>query len=990
MSSCSDEEVSDSESSDLLKTIDNFQPVSDIRPNSGIFSTTIFMETYYEDLVFFPESITFPPIYPNSIAYSKLLLTNPGINTAFVELELNDTICFTINQTELSIPPGGSQSLIVTFQPKSPGEKFIELIIRGNSTMKVPILGKCLESPIDLTPQDDPSWNVFKNEKSTITVNIENKNLVKAFQVSISTNSSAFSLENEVYDIAPAETLPLIITFNPDLHVAQFPRLTLRCDEIGQKISRVFNLCERKPVKVIDFGLVAEGEEVKRKVTLPSTENLPKIEPPFDGFFSGNVFTISFRSNEIDQYKAIIELEQIDLEVIAESIILPYDLDQNSLRIRNITSRPIKLLFQIAPNTLKIEPEELTLQGKSGAVLDILRLSTATGIITPNLTITYKRDDGLRHKSQYQLPDLFEIPIPEDDDDTMVEFEEEEEEDIDETLDLKSIPQIIVHPSFIPFFQMTNTITKASTFFVSGCDDFELQVPKWLKVSQEIDVEMPIEVACPSLPSSVVGTEISISSAGYAKKILPILAYKGKSDVHCPEKAVLIYSMDDHYTTEVTVENDGDRLAFVLLTAAEDTKYNVRVNPIAAVIRPNSSEIFEFVVDSEPTHDLNVPIIMYSGDEILRQMKASISPTDFFSVAFQQVPVIDEIEPFREYLSKVDAKEYASFFKKMVQINKLTLQSSPRSATKRIMADVTRVDFFNTNSSHFQLMNASNVPLAFSIYSLHKSVLVEPANGVIRPYSESQILVQLKGPLDSTSIEIRTEDGGISIPVTKTKSITPYQIKKNVFHHFKIDQEYIDFGICDIGGVRKINVKLTNFNDSALNVIINSHKKSWRGFIQAFVYPPSIQLNAFEKTEMILEFHPSDNMKYKEVLLFNCNGDKVKLKVEGQGVTMRSPDFIGTESKSLEFPVCEVGRIKRGVIKVMNKSNRQTNITVLVTPPFVCTHQSVDLEAKRYVDFPVHFVPKVAGSFNGIVRFKSSASDSFAVQLRGTAIDSEF
>jgi hypothetical protein len=93
------------------------------------------------------------------------------------------------------------------------------------------------------------------------------------------------------------------------------------------------------------------------------------------------------------------------------------------------------------------------------------------------------------------------------------------------------------------------------------------------------------------------------------------------------------------------------------------------------------------------------------------------------------------------------------------------------------------------------------------------------------------------------------------------------------------------------------------------------------------------------------------------------------------------PDF---EVETLNFGVCEVGRLSRGILRILNKKSQQSTVAVAVKPPFFTTTDSIRVESNCFVYLSIHFVPPEEGPFQGVIRFEPDNSRAFAVPVLGS------
>ena len=159
-----------------------------------------------------------------------------------------------------------------------------------------------------------------------------------------------------------------------------------------------------------------------------------------------------------------------------------------------------------------------------------------------------------------------------------------------------------------------------------------MRIPKCFIIDENIDGDQPIVVECKPLQKSVIFQEIEIFSNNFLPKHLPVIAYKYGSDISCEESYQLCYGVNQ-YSVKIEVKNNGNRIAFVVFTSGTENNFNISVNPVSSLIYPKSASTFEFLIDS-PHLPTEIPIVMYFGDEILREIKAFLDPNNFFAKIF--------------------------------------------------------------------------------------------------------------------------------------------------------------------------------------------------------------------------------------------------------------------------------------------------------------------------------------------------------------------
>jgi hypothetical protein len=513
----------------------------------------------------FAEAVAFAALYSNSIAHQKVLITNASITTEYVQLSIDGDAAFELRTAELAIASNSTESAIVSFRPLADRQYSGILRVQGNAPAAVNLTGKCLQPPIDITNQEDPCWSVPVAESQTWHFSVVNRSLQHRFTVKFATNSAAFSVTDPEVELDPASRRDVEVNFNAALEISASPKLTAICEASSQVIKRKFFLTKPTPLTKVDFGAVAIGNSTKKSLLLPSPIS---VEPPFSAVVSRQTGKshITFAPSSPGNYQSLVHFDEFDLELIGEAVPLPFKIEAESQRIENLIDEEICLSFHIDPATVAIDPEQLSIPPLSTAFYVVAGESRSGAI----LTVTW--NDVV---AKFELPPI--IPDPPESQSPQI--------------------RIAAHPSFLSFFQLESDCPQTRSLIVTGCDDFELEGPKWCRFPAEIEVDSPIGVTVRSLSRATMASAIKIDCERSAPLIVPVIAYRGKSEITFPDEAVLAFS-EDCYVAQIEIRNAGSRVGFAIVTASpESSHYKVKVAPVAAVIRPNSREIFEFLVD---------------------------------------------------------------------------------------------------------------------------------------------------------------------------------------------------------------------------------------------------------------------------------------------------------------------------------------------------------------------------------------------------------
>ncbi|KAK8846069.1 hypothetical protein M9Y10_020070 [Tritrichomonas musculus] len=961
----------DSSASDLLKTDDFSTTIDDLANNSNDF----FRPSQF-GISCFPAKVDFNPIYPNSISHQKLLVINTGIKSEYISIKIEgNQFPFTINATGATIEPNASKSIIISYRPLKSREYSTNLIVEGREKLIVPISGSCLQSPIEIPSELDPVWSTFSKRHLSSYIPIKNKSKKETFHIEFSTNCpSIFKVYPEMINIEPDSSEHVTIKYTPNQDIEKIPHFHMKCEVTGDLITRILKVVS---LMFINFGPIIVGKSTKKKADFIHFNEVPEVKPPFSATIANDLFFI-FQPTEGGTFRETLQIADNQIELIGEGIEMPFLFNPENFKVQNITNDTISLSFSLDTKATII-PQKSEIQSKAWTFLNFEKGNASV------LFITYHRNEDEEFTWQFELPKRIESPCK------MTQVDQSLFEPKQDTLFPES-DLIVTHPSFISFFQSRTE----ATFIVTGVDHFEADGPIWLRFPKDVEVDSPIDI---ELKNNVfynecevrtISDKIVIQSEISLPHELPIIGYKGQSDISCVEKSVLTYALDDHYITQIEVKNCGDIPGFAIFTASDKTKNNVRIYPSAAIIDPDCTQIFEFIVDSKPQPGLSVPIVLYSCDEILRQIRALLYSEDFFC---SDVPIdANEVIEMKSVFNgnSIKKKEFNSIFKKLLHSKEIELYTFERTSEKRLAIFPLQIEAFPNDSSKFSIINMSSTTIAAQIHSRNRVIVVNPTNAIIKGYSEVSINVKLLTEVNS-SIYIEYEDDTIEVPVKsiseQLKDFTP-AVKKKV-KMIKIEPKFLDFGICYVDQPsRKANVKVTNLTHKKLCVTVQPRCRNWKFPSKPFTYPASLKLPPFSTSEFIVEFSPSTAFKFEETVFVETENESEchKIRISGNGISKKHDNFIGTEADNLSFPPCELGRIQRGRIRIMNQRDQKCNIIASAQFPFICPVPRFSIEPNCYVLCPIHFSPKTEGKFTGFATFESDISDTFKIKVNGIAI----
>lgn len=377
------------------------------------------------------------------------------------------------------------------------------------------------------------------------------------------------------------------------------------------------------------------------------------------------------------------------------------------------------------------------------------------------------------------------------------------------------LPLICDRP-FIPFFGASKYEELQQTVTVTGANDIEIISPDFLKT--EFDEEThKATIECGDIPESTVLTDITFSSESSASINVPVIAYRGASDLILTPPSPL-EKRKGLLTTTIEVTNKGMRSGFVIFTGANDNKREIHASPSYAAIPAAKKMNFKFIVDEG---EGEVKIEMHSGDEIMRQIRALLKPDSFYATQFADVKTRDEISLFRENKKVFDEKYFTKIFKSSLKKKIIVLPENENDSEAEILKEFndeptfsiseTNVDFGNIQvkeerKSIITIENLSMKPTKVKLSHQSKDVHV-PSLIKLKPSEQQQFTVDFvpqKSGKFTEEIQIQNE--------AETKII---KLSADVEEPM-VQIDTLNFGTCAVGRLHRGKLQISNRKSSAV------------------------------------------------------------------------------------------------------------------------------------------------------------------------------
>ena len=321
------------------------------------------------------------------------------------------------------------------------------------------------------------------------------------------------------------------------------------------------------------------------------------------------------------------------------------------------------------------------------------------------------------------------------------------------------------------------------------------------------------------------------------------LAYCGKSDILYDPPGKLSQISSKYYMGVIEVQNKGIRSGFAVFSLLQDKNndnddiddIDISVDPPYVILKPNEKQLFKFISSSK-----DFKVVLHSGDEILRQIKAGLEPNSFFDFHFDDYVIRDEISKIPIY--EFDIPSFNSIFIQYLNQKEIAFGDNTDDNSSQ--------SFNNQNQSNisYSQLNQENI-IDFGDIILQKSeqsnqysksliikcdeeqgrflVKTKSLNLKVPQFLVKKFGIPLRLPV-SLIIGKNTPSGEYEEPVEIQKTYLKGNVQAfvTIFVKYQINgyvsQDTIDFGHCIVERKSRAKVRISNHGHSLKNIQISA------------------------------------------------------------------------------------------------------------------------------------------------------------------------
>lgn len=951
------------------------------------------------DITVFPSSIRFPNCFPHVSLSQKVVVSNSGSSEEHFRIFVTGDNEFQIDTSDITVGSGSTATITVDFHPEAVSLFQASLLIEGRLSLVVPLTGHCMPSPLDVPGPDAPVWRIPGTPTERI-VSIGNRSYSMTLEVEFSSNSEAIQIDPLLLEISPGTKKELRITFDPrKLSKFEEPAITVKCEKTTEEFTIEMVREGPRPCMKVDFGPVSIGATAIQPLQLRTPQIAPEVHWPFGivnqdpNRIEQSVLEFAFISENEGVFQEEIKFEDFDVMLLGTSVVPPYQIRlsrrwaQKPIVIRNMEDHPVAFEFAATPASAIVDVEEAYLRPKETVRIHVICPEPTQE--KPELLVTWECKDGRT------VLDHIELPCEGEEDRTELSVQEmEERSDLSQIsqsthsdttsksrrgspakIDTTSIRSrlsprsglkdqseaitcsvpVSASTDMIPFFGVGPGSLRTVTIVIECREPFTIVAPEYVSVPDGYESGKPIELTCAGCPFSEVVDALKVYVRGELGLKIPIVSYQGSSNLEFETLA-----LTDGNEASVTVKNNGERPGFVMVNIERG---DVKPSRSAMIVQPFQSESIRFRFSGEPEKAL---VSLTTGDELVRQLKAKLRPSDRACKLFTGISSGNEIALIKDALFDTNHLALSSLLRKCMPQTTVRFMSSVQIAFSPAV-----LEFNSSGDVRFlTITNNSKRSLDVDLKCRSAFVSLEPTSLSLDPNSDGKVVVRNEKEIDAVII-VSCGSDRFEVPIRFTDAGLSQERAG-----FSVSKSEVSFGNVDIGLIESQKLQLRNISKHSMSLRLILSKKS------PFKCCESLALEAGAVCDVDIEFAPFREQLMEETLVIKSDTAEVKVLLKGRG-TADKDETILSQGDLLTFPPCELGLLRRARVKVMNRTSRRSEIEAFTDPPFLCPIPSFSIEPRSFVLFPVHFCPKSTGSFEGTLEFRSQTGKSVIIDLRG-------
>lgn len=736
--------------------------------NVLLFSIPVIAECYESPLIFDSELIENTVFHAGNPRVS-VPIGNKSLKTPLmIVLDTNSTT-FSIDPPSLELPPFTSTKIDIIFDPKQKNDVTPEFFLQ------CPNSGDSITIPLNVTRSNTSAAIDFGVVPIGIrqfrTINLPHLDDIpiapEPFYLQIMNHDSEDELTIEEYGSSQYDNYcDVVISV-----CSETPGIYENEVEYGP-----FSISLKAEIVDQPFKLEFPEDNGKHVVLTNNTRQKRKYHVSFDESFNPKTtIKVVLKPNQAQKIDIIKNNGNIFLRYIANDhvVVQSFEIDNPELIVSQEKIEIPSIIGRTKSHKLDFvndgdEPLTVQLQAKTNE----LSLPDDSLIIPPHTSESI--NVSFTPRSRKHIRGLIEINSP----------------SRRQTIELEGICGLIPSSNFIPFFQIESKNINSYSFTFSGVKFIEIEAPEWIEAPSIAQEAKPLSFICYDCPESTAGSEIALISPDQKEYTLPVIAYRGKSEIHS-------YMLEPG---QLQVFNKGIRPGFVCFSLHDSDNEEILVSPSAAIILPNTSQIFTF--------DSGESIIMHSGDEILRQIKQFYNPNSFYTVSFDDIETRDEIEKISDTLEQITSKDFSKVFKEYIKVEEIDLTKGVDEEQTFILTqtevDLGLIAIGETKFVKVWIENITSRHLNLELTAINISPNIKyPMYLKLSPAEDAAITLEFCGNKEEViddAILVSDEEYEHEIHVVgEVQSIAAKQ-----------EMEIFDFGLCQVGRIARRTLRLSN------------------------------------------------------------------------------------------------------------------------------------------------------------------------------------
>ncbi|EAX95814.1 hypothetical protein TVAG_375230 [Trichomonas vaginalis G3] len=725
----------------------------------------------FPEVTLIPDKINFPKTFPGKSVECKVLMGNSGIKPEEYTLSVTGDSEFTIPTNKITIPPGGTYAMLVSFKPTKIAVYNGAVIFEGRYPFSLTLTGHCVPSIFEIPPPHAKCWT-FSPDETDQLIQFSNRDVSKTLSVAVQTNTNAFTIEPPAFDIQPLSTFSAKIHYDKTKSSVSNPMLSISCSQTEEMFEIPLQIGQKRETIKFNLGTTLVNRILKKEFKLMQEEQAPSVSWPFSIVSNGekqNKLNFEFSSPKPGEFSTTVSMQDFDILLSAEAKEIPFSInvpDQFPKTPFTIFNRSKDILqIQLTGYGIHLQKNYVTIA--PGEIAHVV--CDENDVIQPgaSLKLVWEHNGTIfTEEIPFKVTEATELnPSSIKSSSALKSSSESERTEISINRSTQSTKRLKANTHLVVFSGSSRRFPLKITSDLPVI----ISPPPFIRLPRNYKPNDPFNLKLHNEDSDIMYGFITIRTKLDEIRI-PAIAMPCVSQLDIPE------SISINRIGNLSIKNYGKSTAYVNLQSQD-----AKTSKTDLIIKPGVTSQIE--VQSEKDSE----ILVTSKEILTTKIEEFLEGKD------------TDDSKLNDVLQQCRTKDLKALCEYSTTTKTVKVLVSNESKKSNFSVSVDKLVFYGSDSQSFSLINMSSAPTRFQVTVSSPFISVDPLSGYVSPYSSLRFEVNALKKVDG---EITIKIGGEVLKIT-----TSCQEKSLVV---STSSSAINFPSCKPGTMRRASLKVSN------------------------------------------------------------------------------------------------------------------------------------------------------------------------------------